>query len=78
MTFALATIGYPDMAVLQPMPTINLPTDQFTAFGQKWPRLEILQEGRQDLGAVIDAAVGGALSVMLGNIPLVVPNANQL
>lgn len=24
------------MAVLQPMPTINLPTDQFTAFGQKW------------------------------------------
>ncbi|ANZ84013.1 Hypothetical protein BEE65_3410 [Mycobacterium tuberculosis] len=42
------------------------------------PRLEILQEGRQDLGAVIDAAVGGALSVMLGNIPLVDPNANQL
>ncbi|WP_214289803.1 hypothetical protein, partial [Mycobacterium tuberculosis] len=36
VTFALATIGYPDMAVLQPMPTINLPTDQFTAFGQKW------------------------------------------
>lgn len=66
------------MAVLQPMPTINLPTDQFTAFGQAAPRLEILQEGRQDLGAVIDAAVGGALSVMLGNIPLVVPNANQL
>ncbi|CKN74765.1 Uncharacterised protein [Mycobacterium tuberculosis] len=67
------------MAVLQPMPTINLPTDQFTAFRSKVaPRLEILQEGRQDLGAVIDAAVGGALSVMLGNIPLVVPNANQL
>lgn len=78
MTFALATIGYPDMAVLQPMPTINLPTDQFTAFGQSGSSARNSQEGRQDLGAVIDAAVGGALSVMLGNIPLVVPNANQL
>lgn len=66
------------MAVLQPMPTINLPTDQFTAFGQKWLLGSKFSKGRQDLGAVIDAAVGGALSVMLGNIPLVVPNANQL
>ncbi|WP_239656350.1 hypothetical protein [Mycobacterium riyadhense] len=31
-----------------------------------------------DFGTLIDAAVGGALSVMLGNTPLVVPNANQL
>lgn len=63
------------MAVLQPMPTINLPTDQFTAFGQKWL---LGSKFSKKLGAVIDAAVGGALSVMLGNIPLVVPNANQL
>ncbi|UKN42066.1 hypothetical protein [Mycobacterium lepromatosis] len=67
------------MAVLQPMPGINLPTDELTTFGRKWlVSSKFSKKDGMDFGTLIDVAVGGALSVMLGNIPVVVPTASQL
>ncbi|AWV48979.1 hypothetical protein JK2ML_0757 [Mycobacterium leprae Kyoto-2] len=64
---------------MQPMPGINLPKDELTAFGRKWLfSSKFSKKDGMDFGTLIDVAVGGALSVMLGNIPIVVPTASQL
>lgn len=71
------------MALLAPMPPIDLSQTELAAFGQHW-----LSRGgslsrtppysSSELGAVFDNAVGKALSTMLGDIPIVKPNPNSL
>ncbi len=61
------------------MPPIELPVTEFTAFGQKWlTAAKFSKKDGMDFGTLIDAAVGAALSAMLGDIPIVVPAASQL
>jgi len=71
------------MAELQHMPQIAVPVAELQPFGQAWtanggslsrtPPYSSMQ-----LGEVFDAKVGHALSVMLGEIPVVKPNSNEL
>ncbi|MGA3160601.1 MAG: hypothetical protein ABSC77_05235 [Terracidiphilus sp.] len=72
------------MAILAPMPQVNVPTGVLLEFGQQWtanggslsrtPPFSSSQLGRQ-----FDDAVGSALAVMLGGIPVVEPlNSNAL
>lgn len=71
------------MAQLNSMPPISIPQESIRRFGKKW-----IENGRNlsrtppesssQLGALFDTAVGSSLAVMLGNIPIVVPNASSL
>jgi len=71
------------MARLQPMPSIVVTSQELMPFGRAWesnkgslsrtPPYSSMQ-----LGEVFDARVGAALAAMLGNIPIVRPNAASL
>jgi hypothetical protein len=66
------------MAILAPMPQVNLPTNELLAFGAQWtanddrlsrtPPYSSLQ-----LGTLANTAVATALATMLGGIPIVAP-----
>jgi hypothetical protein len=71
------------MAQLSPMPAIAIDKVQLVLFGQTWndnagalSRTPPYSSG--DLGKLFDTAVAHALATMLGGIPVVVPNANDL
>ncbi len=67
------------MAALQSMPPLNLPAPQFALLGASWQqRLAFSKKEGMDFGSLIDKAVGEALAVMLGDIPIVVPKENAL
>lgn len=71
------------MAVLQPMPPINLPVAQLAQFGAQWAANgDALSRtppfSSSQLGGLVDSRVGAALAEMLGNIPVVVPVATSL
>jgi hypothetical protein len=72
------------MAILAPMPQVNLPTNELQAFGTQWtanggrlsrtPPYSSLQ-----LGTLANTTVATALATMLGGIPIVAPiNSNAL
>lgn len=76
------------MATLQPMPSIQIPQGQLGEWGQAWrgmpggtgPQKPDCFDRRQgmEFGRVFDQAFGSALAAMLGDIPVVTPNANAL
>lgn len=67
------------MPPLQNMPALNLPTQEFVTFGQTWlAGQRFSKKDGMDFGGLIDAAVGEAVAVMLGSVPIVTPNANHL
>lgn len=71
------------MAQLATMPVISIDQAELMLFGQTWTtnagalsRTPPYSSG--DLGRVFDTAVANALATMLGGIPIVVPNTNDL
>lgn len=67
------------MAGLQAMPSISLPLAQMQAFGAKWLATQAFaKKDGMDFPGLIDTAVGEALSVMLGDVPIVTPSATSL
>lgn len=71
------------MAALLPMPALQLPTDELVKFGAQWKKNGNKLERSQpysslQLGDLLDATVGSAVAQMLGNLPIVRPNANHL
>ncbi len=73
------SVGFGHMAALQPMPRLSLSDPRFAALGASWQQnLAFSKKEGMDFGSLIDRAVGEALAVMLGGIPVVVPNGNAL
>lgn len=71
------------MPSLQAMPPITLPAGTLLPFGTKWTANDgalsrTPPQSSGELGNVIDAAVGNALAIMLGGLPIIVPNSNRL
>lgn len=67
------------MPALQPMPKIVLPFADFQHFGAMWlQQSSFAKKAGMDFGTLLDSSVGDALAVMLGGVPIMVPNQNQL
>ena len=71
------------MAKLQTMPPISISQDELASFGETWRtngrRLSRTPpNSSSQLGNLFDSAVGQALSVMLGGIPIVKPTSTAL
>jgi len=71
------------MALLRPMPALEIPPDALAPFGVAWEdQGGSLERGgtlsSSQLGSLFDRAVGDALALMLGNISIVTPKANSL
>lgn len=71
------------LPALQPMPPLAIPQNALAPFGARWTALGGKLNKAQpysslQLGAIFDRAIGDSLAVMLGGIPIVVPNANSL
>lgn len=71
------------LPALQPMPPLTLPLDALVPFGAQWTALGGNLSRSQpysslQLGDVFDQAIGASLSVLLGGVPMVVPNADSL
>ena len=77
------------MPELQEMPPISVPPDELARWGSLWsgtvgsdqrPKAANRFDKKQgmDFGRVFDRAFGTALATMLGDIPIVSPNANAL
>ena len=71
------------MAKLVTMPPLEISQPKMAQIGQAWTanngRLSRTPpDSSGDLGKVFDTAVGAALAVMLGDRPIVTPNANSL
>src|SRR5437870_4386592 len=71
------------MALLQNMPPIVITPAELIPFGRTWTGngsslSRTPPNSSTQLGNLFDAKVGAALAVMLGNIPIVVPNMNNL
>ncbi|WP_260932213.1 hypothetical protein [Mycolicibacterium llatzerense] len=67
------------MAPLTSMPPLVLPQTEMQAFGQLWLNGEAFTKKQvMDFSMLIDEAVGRALAVMLGGIPVLKPTQNQL
>ncbi len=62
------------------MPPIKLPGSEFAAFGQLWHQggSKFSKKQAMDFGKLVDNAVGEALAVMLGDVPISVPTQSQL
>ena len=65
------------------MPPITVPAATLLPFGQQWTAnggalSRTSPYSSNDLGSVIDQAVGGALAVMLGGLPVVTPSSTSL
>lgn len=72
------------MAALQTMPPVSLPPSVLQPFGEKWL---LGEKGKPErfskrdslkFGAAIDSAVGKALAVMLGDLPIEKPSPRSL
>ncbi len=70
------------MALLQNMPSITVSQVELKKFGIVWHKKKNLSRtppgSSSELGVLVDNAVGNALAVMLGNIPIVKPGSNDL
>ena len=71
------------MAALTPMPLISVPAAVLLPFGQQWltnggSLSRTAPYSSSQLGGVFDSAVGEALAVLLGGIPVVPPKGNSL
>jgi hypothetical protein len=71
------------MAQLAPMPVIEIEPAQLIPFGNTWSAnngdlTRTPPYSSSELGRLFDAAVANAVATMLGNIPIVVPNAYHL
>ncbi len=71
------------MAVLAPMPPIMIPAADLLPFGRVWTANKgalsrTSPHSSSDLGSLFDAAVGRALAVMLGGIPVIQPSSTAL
>ncbi len=71
------------MATLAPMPAITISESELTTFGDTWIRngqrlSRTPPQSSGELGKLFDTAVGNALAVMLGGIPIVTPNSTVL
>lgn len=71
------------MAPLSSMPAIQISTADLAAFGTVWASNNGALKrtppySSNELGKVFDTTVAHALAVMLGNIPVVTPNAKDL
>lgn len=62
------------------MPPINLPQAAFLTFGTDWQAggERFTKKQAMDFGKLLDTAVGDAMAVMLGDIPLSVPSSARL
>ena len=69
----------PRMPPLRSMPQIDLPISDFQQFGALWSQTSSFAKKQgMDFGNLLDTAVGEALAIMLGGVPIRVPNQNQL
>src|SRR5438105_3695507 len=71
------------MPGLRSIPPIDIDPAELARFGARWIELggKLLRtapESSSQLGQLFDAAVGRSLAIMLGNIPIVIPNARSL
>lgn len=77
------------MPTLQDMPPITVSTETLLTWGERWsgtvgsrgatkPSHRFDKKQGMDFGRLFDNAFGAALAQMLGNIPVVTPNANDL
>ena len=68
------------MPALKPMPQLELPNDIFQEFGELWLSNggRFTRKESMDFGKLLDDAVGAAMSKMLGDIEVTVPNSTQL
>ncbi|OBJ87755.1 hypothetical protein A9W97_17420 [Mycobacterium gordonae] len=67
------------MAPLQPMPALDFPIEAMAALGQDWQEKSAFDKKQgTSFTALLDRAVGNAMAVMLGGIPVVLPAANRL
>ncbi len=71
------------MGSLQKMPVLSITSADLLPFGQAWQhnngKLErTLPYSSGALGNVFDRAVGNALAVMVGNVPIVIPSPKAL
>lgn len=70
------------MALLLTMPPITIDKFELQAFGTQWNIGKALSRtspySSGDLGKVLDTAVAKSLAIMLGNISIIIPNANDL
>ncbi len=71
------------MASLQSMPPLSINPEDLQRFGRKWIEnggslSRSIPESSMQFGNLFDAAVGKALSTMLGNIPIVTPSSKAL
>jgi hypothetical protein len=71
------------MALLQKMPTIAVQPAQLIPFGQAWTTntgslSRTPPNSSSQLGNIFDQKVGQALALMLGNLPVIIPNQNSL
>ena len=71
------------MATLASMPPVTIDQAELARFGSMWSsnggnlsRTPPYSSG--DLGKLFDAAVGKSLAVMLGGIPVVIPNSLEV
>lgn len=71
------------MATLATMPSINVSQQDLVQFGSIWisngERLSRTPPfSSAELGKLFDIAVGKALAMLLGDIPILIPNSNSL
>lgn len=71
------------MAPLKSMPTISIKQANLASFGVSWTTnggslSRTPPNSSGELGKIFDTAVATALATMLGDIPIVTPNANDL
>lgn len=70
------------MALLQNMPALTIAQAQLAIFGTRWQISQNLPrtppQSSSELGALFDSAIGNSLAIMLGNIPVITPNPNDL
>lgn len=71
------------MPSLQAMPPVTLPATALLPFGTQWTAnggalSRTPPQSSGELGSLIDAAVGEALAIMLGGLPVISPNSTSL
>jgi hypothetical protein len=71
------------MAVLRPMPQLDVDTAQLAAFGAKWTERggslsRTPPNSSGQLGSLFDSAVGSALAELLGGLDIVTPSGASL
>ena len=67
------------MALLAPMPTIEIPVATLREWGQKWRANQAFDKrDGMKFGKIFDKQIGSALAMMLGGVEIIEPNAKEL